>query len=104
MNFKKILAGAAVSGLMLGSMATAVLAAPPTNPGTYGTAATNAQCDTAASSGAFNYQNTVYGGPGTPGGVSNSNNSSYFGQAGGSGGGQTGLNNSAVCGNRQGNL
>jgi hypothetical protein len=46
----------------------------------------NAQCGTGASSGAFG----------------------YFGKgsslAGGADGHQTGLNNSAVCGNRQGNL
>jgi len=52
-------------------------------------AAPNAQCGTAASSGAFNFHNLVY-----------APNSSAFGQAGGAGGGQTGLNNSAVCGNR----
>jgi hypothetical protein len=53
--------------------------------------------------GAFNSHNSVYGQPGTPGGVSDSNNSSYFGQAGGSAGyngavgqepGATGYNNS----------
>ncbi len=101
MNIKKILAGVGVSALMLGSMATAVLATPPTEPGRYGTAAPNAQCGTAASSGAFNYRNEVYGEPSS---LNNSLNSSEFGRSGGSGGGQTGLNNSAVCGNRQGNL
>lgn len=44
--------------------------------------------------GAFNFQNLVYGQPGTPGG-SSASNSSYFGTSGGSGGGQTGINNSA---------
>lgn len=98
MNIKKSILGAAASGLMFGSTATAVLAAPPT----VGTspAAPNAQCDTAASSGAFNFQNLVYGEQGTPG-QGESFNSSGFGLAGGSGGGQTGINNSSVCGNPQ---
>lgn len=92
---KRFLIGAASGALMLGSMATAVLAAPPT----VGTspAAPNAQCDMAAASGAFNFQNEVYGESGTPGGVSDSENSSGFGLDGGSGGGQTGINNSSVC-------
>ncbi len=99
MNIKNILAGVGVSVLMLGSMATVVLAAPPT----VGTspAAPNAQCDTHAASGAFNFRNEVYGAPSS---LNDSLNSSEFGLAGGSGGGQTGLNNSGVCGNRQGNL
>lgn len=54
--------------------------------------------------GAFNFQNTVYGTEGTPGGVSNSSNSSSYGTGGGSPGahdgavgqepGATGFNNS----------
>jgi hypothetical protein len=100
MNIKKILVGAAAGGLMLSSMATVVLAAPPDEPGRYGTASPNAQCGTAASSGAFNFQNEVYGVQSTPGGVSDSWNSSSFGLDGGSGGGQTGINNSTVCGNK----
>lgn len=103
MNIKKIAIGVSASAIIFGALATAVLAAPPTNPGTYGTAATNAQCGTAASSGAFNFQNEVYGEV-SPLDNNNSLNSSGFGLDGGSGGGQTGLNNSAVCGNRQGNL
>lgn len=91
-NTKKYFVGAISSLVMVGGMAVPTLAAPPTNPGTYGTAALNAQCDTGASSGAFNAHNAIYG-----------PNSSEFGQAGGSGGGQTGLNNSAVCGNRPSN-
>ncbi len=74
----------------MGAVAHPVSADGPTDPGTYGTAAPNAQCDTAASSGAFNARNEVYG-----------PNSREFGLAGGSGGGQTGMNNSAVCGNRK---
>ena len=101
MNIKKLIVGTAAGAVMLGAMATAVLATPPTAPGTYGTAAPNAQCGTAASSGAFNYKNEIYGEPSS---LNDSLNSSEFGLAGGSGGGQTGLNNSAVCGNRQGNL
>lgn len=84
---KKFLVGTVASGLMLGSMASAVFAASPVvgvSP-----AAPNAQCETAASSGAFNFQNEVY-----------APNSREFGLAGGSGGGQTGVNNSGVCGNR----
>lgn len=97
MNIKKILVGAAVSGLMLSSMATAAFAAQPAGAGL--NVPDSAQCGSGASSGAFNFQNLIYGVEGTPGGVSDSLNSSGFGQAGGSGG-QTGLNNSAVCGNR----
>ncbi len=94
---KKFLIGAAASAVLLGSMATAVLAGPPT----VGTspAAPGAQCGTAAASGAFNFHNEVYGELGTPGN-GDSYNSSYFGLAGGSSGGQTGINNSSVCGNR----
>lgn len=97
---KKYAIAASAAGLLISLAGVAALAAPPENPGTYGTASPTAQCDTAASSGAFNFQNEVYGESGTPGGVSDSENSSAFGQDGGSGGGQTGLNNSAVCGNR----
>lgn len=98
MNIKKIIISIIATTVIFGTFVTVILAAPPivgTSP-----AAPNAQCGTHASSGAFNFYNEVYGKSGTPGGVSNSSNSSYFGQAGGSGGGQTGLNNSAVCGNR----
>ncbi len=76
------------SGLAAG-FAIPVFAATPTNPGLYGTAAPNAQCGTAAGSGAFNAQNSVYG-----------PNSRIFGQSGGAGGGQVGINNSTVCGRR----
>ncbi len=91
MNIKKFLVGTAAGGLMLGSMATAVLAAPPTE--SPAKVPDTAQCGSGAASGAFNFQNGVYG-----------PNSSEWGQAGGAGGGQTGLNNSAVCGQRQGDL
>ena len=99
---KRFLILSSTNPLIFGSLAQAVIAAPPEEPGRYGTAAPTAQCDSGASSGAFNYQNEVYGE--TPSGNSNNFNSSEFGQAGGSGGGQTGINNSSVCGNRQGNL
>lgn len=92
-NTKKYIIGVIASVGIAGTLAVPAFAAMPTNPGTYGTAPLNAQCGTAAKSGAFNAHNDVYG-----------PNSREFGQAGGSGGGQTGLNNSAVCGNRQGNL
>ena len=85
-----ILAVAGLAGagaLTLSSAAVAV--ASPVSPGTYGTAAPNAQCGTSAESGSFNAHNAVFG-----------PNSKAFGQAGGAGGGQAGLNNSAVCGNR----
>ena len=81
-------AGLAGAGaLTLSSAAVAV--ASPVDPGSYGTAAPNAQCGTAAESGAFNAHNAIYG-----------PNDRSFGQAGGAGGGQAGLSNSAVCGNR----
>ena len=99
MNIKKALITGAISATILAAAALPAFAVPPTvgvSP-----AAPVAQCDTAADSGAFNFHNEVYGEVGTPGGVSDSSNSSYFGLAGGSGGGQTGINNSSVCGNPQ---
>lgn len=98
MNIKKFLVGATATAVMLGTMALPAFAAPPivgTSP-----AAANAQCGTAASSGAFNFQNEVYGAI-SPLDNNNSLNSSGFGLDGGSGGGQTGINNSSVCGNPQ---
>lgn len=83
---------AAVSLASAGAMtvpSVAVAGASPASPGTSGTAAPNAQCGTSAESGAFNAHNALYG-----------PNSRAFGQAGGAGGGQVGLNNSAICGNR----
>ena len=90
MSIKNIAFCAVATALALGSLAVPAFAAQPTTPGTYGTAATNAQCGTSAESGAFNAHNLVYG-----------PNSSAFGQAGGAGGGQAGVNNSNVCGNPQ---
>jgi hypothetical protein len=56
------------------------------NPGRQQATEVGAQCGTGAGSGAFGY-------------LGRDNN-----MAGGANGAQTGLNNSAVCGNRQGNL
>ena len=81
--------GAVVASAALGVVPAAVAMASPSSPGAYGTAASNAQCGTAAGSGAFNAHNSVYG-----------PNSSAFGAAGGAGGGLVGKNNSSVCGAR----
>lgn len=78
-----------LASFALAAFPSAIAAASPENPGAYGTAAANAQCGTFAESGSFNARNLVFG-----------PNSSAFGQSGGAGGGQTGINNSAVCGNR----
>lgn len=56
------------------------------NPGRQQATEVGAQCGSGAGSGAFGY-------------LGKDNN-----EAGGADGQQTGLNNSAVCGNRQGNL
>ena len=80
------LAGVAAATLPAAGIAAA---SPPASPGSYGTAAPNAQCGTAAESGSFNAHNAAFG-----------PNSSAFGLSGGAGGGQAGLSNSAVCGNR----
>jgi len=56
------------------------------NPGRQQATAVGAQCGSGAGSGAFGF-------------LGKDNN-----EAGGANGQQTGLNNSAVCGNRQGNL
>ena len=80
---------AALVSVALGVVPAAVAMASPASPGAYGTAAATAQCGTAAESGAFNAHNAVYG-----------PNSSGFGTSGGAGGGQVGINNSAVCGAR----
>jgi hypothetical protein len=95
MNIKKFLVGAAASALMLGAMAIPAFAAGNStpgldryldNPGRQQATEVGAQCGSGAGSGAFG----------------------YFGKdlnmAGGADGAQTGLNNSGVCGNRQGNL
>lgn len=93
-----IVTATAVGVLMLSSAAFAAQPSPPpgnsapgidrydANPGRQQATVVGAQCGSGAGSGAFG----------------------YFGKdnnlAGGADGQQTGLNNSAVCGNRQGNL
>jgi hypothetical protein len=93
MNIKKILVGAAVSALMLGALAVPAFAGSAGDGSGYGTQPgfdqaheVGAQCDSGAGSGAFGYFGTD------------------LNMSGGVDGTQTGLNNSAVCGNRQGNL
>ncbi|HSN02379.1 MAG TPA: hypothetical protein VLS91_02735 [Acidimicrobiales bacterium] len=78
-----------VASATLGVAPAGLAMASPASPGSYGTASANAQCGTSAESGAFNAHNDVYG-----------PNSSAFGTSGGDGGGQTGINNSSVCGAR----
>ena len=80
-----VLLGAAVLGSLVGS-ASADLDDYYNNPGRQQAIEVGAQCGSGAGSGAF-------------GALGKDNN-----QAGGSNGTQTGLNNSALCGNRQGNL
>ena len=93
--FKKYLIGAAASAIMVGGASIPAFAAGNStpgldryldNPGRQQATEVGAQCGSGAGSGAFG----------------------YFGKdnnlAGGANGYQTGLNNSAVCGNRQGNL
>jgi hypothetical protein len=82
---------AAITATIAMSLAVAIpaLAAGPgydANPGRQQAVEVGAQCGTGAGSGAF--------------GALGKDNS----MAGGANGAQTGLNNSAVCGNRQGNL
>ncbi len=87
---RALISAAAVVALAVPSTA---LAGPPANPGSYGTAAPNAQCGTGAASGAFNAHNSVYG-----------PNSSAFGQAGGDGipsGGNPGARNAVFLSSRQ---
>ncbi len=84
----RLVVGLAATGALVVGLSAAPAFAAPTSPGTYGTAAPNAQCGTAAESGAFNAHNLVYG-----------PNSSAFGLSGGAGGGEAGINNSSVCGN-----
>ncbi len=94
-TIKKIAFAGATSALLLGSLAGAAFAAGNStpgldryldNPGRQQATEVGAQCGSGAGSGAFG----------------------FFGKdlnlAGGANGQQTGLNNSAVCGNRQGNL
>jgi len=95
MNIKKLLISASASAVVLGALAVPAFAAGNStpgidryldNPGRQQATEVGAQCGSGAGSGAFG----------------------YFGKdlnmAGGADGAQTGLNNSAVCGNRQGNL
>jgi hypothetical protein len=90
-NIKIIIIGSIATLAAFGAMAAPVFAAPnnycgSSANGCSAAAAAGAQCGTGASSGSFGAF-----GPG--------NN-----WAGGANGVQTGLNNSGVCGNRQGNL
>jgi hypothetical protein len=96
-NIKKYIAGATAAILMTGAMAVPAFAA--NNGGGYCVNSANgcqaaqeagAQCGTGAGSGAF-------GAFGEHGDVAHD-------FRGGANGQQTGLNNSALCGNRQGNL
>ena len=95
MNIKKFLIGSVAGAVLLGSFVIPAFAAGNSepgldryldNPGRQQATEVGAQCGSGAGSGAFG----------------------YFGKdlnlAGGADGTQTGLNNSAVCGNRQGNL
>ncbi len=91
MNIKKMLLGVGVSASLFGSMAVPAFAASnnycgSSDNGCDQAALVGAQCGSGAASGAF-------------GAFGKGNNF-----AGGANGHQTGLNNSAVCGNRQGNL
>lgn len=95
MNIKKFLISVSASAVVLGSLAVPAFAAGNSepgidryldNPGRQQATEVGAQCDSGAGSGAFGY----FG--------------KDFNMSGGADGVQTGLNNSAVCGNRQGNL
>jgi len=91
MNIKKMIAGALVSTAAVGAMAFPAFAASNDYCGSSANgcaqaAAVGAQCGSGAGSGAF-------------GAFGKDNNF-----AGGANGQLTGLNNSALCGNRQGNL
>jgi len=87
----KIVGGAIASAAFISMFAMAGVAladgtAYDNNPGRLQAVEVGAQCGTGAGSGAFGY-------------FGKDNN-----MAGGADGTQTGINNSAVCGNRQGNL
>jgi hypothetical protein len=93
-NIKKTVFGVAASLTIVGALAVPALAAGNStpgldrylaNPGRQQATEVGAQCGSGAGSGAFGY-------------LGKGNN-----EAGGADGQQTGLNNSAVCGNRQGN-
>src|SRR4051794_12071883 len=95
---RKVLGTAVIAGAL--AISTLAFAGQPTdpgnstpgldryldNPGRQQATAVGAQCGSGAGSGAFGF-------------LGKDNN-----LAGGANGNQTGLNNSAVCGNRQGNL
>jgi len=94
-KIKKLIAGVTASIAILAGVAVPALAAGNStpgidrynnNPGRQQATEVGAQCGSGAGSGAFG----------------------FFGQdnnlAGGANGQQTGLNNSSICGNRQGNL
>jgi hypothetical protein len=84
-NIKGYIIGLGASLAILAGAAIPTFAATPAAPGSYGTASPNAQCGTAAGSGGYADE---YG------------NFGYLGDSGGANGYQTGLNNSAECGNR----
>lgn len=95
MNLKKVLVGFSASVVMLGATSIPVFAEANNIPGLdrylnnlgrQQAGEVGAQCDSGAGSGAFGWL-----------GKDNS-------MAGGANGTQTGINNSSVCGNRQGNL
>lgn len=105
MNIKKFLISVSASAIVLGSLAVPVFAEGNSTPGgdrydnnlgRQQATEVGAQCGSGAGSGAFGYlgkdlnpgESTWDGGNGTKPGTT----------------AQTGLNNSAVCGNRQGNL
>jgi hypothetical protein len=94
-NLKKYIAGGIASLIMVGGAAIPALAAGNStpgidrydnNPGRQQATEVGAQCGSGAGSGAFGFL-----------GKDNS-------EAGGANGYQTGINNSSVCGQRQGNL
>lgn len=90
-KFMKLMFAAVVVVLVLSAFGPAITARADgedylNNPGRQQAVLVGAQCDSGAGSGAF-------------GAFGKDNN-----MAGGADGVQTGLNNSALCGNRQGNL
>lgn len=100
-NTKKYFVGAIASLVMVGGMAVPTLAASNSYCGSSANGcaaayAAGAQCGTGASSGAFGYlgKDNNPGDPSWDGGNGTAPGTTA----------QTGLNNSGVCGNRQGNL
>jgi hypothetical protein len=100
-SLKKYIVGAIASIMMVGGAAIPAFADQPvpapgnsapgierydSNPGRQQAGEVGAQCGSGAGSGAFGFLGKD------------------MNEAGGANGQQTGLNNSAVCGNRQGNL